>query len=96
MSSMTFPDNAGQGTTRSVSELREKKYSEVARLCELEKKQTDSQKEKQMKMLNIVQKDGIVGIDIQGSPCAVQEVFGLESREEGGEQELGEDEDYDL
>lgn len=44
MSSMTFPDNAGQGTTRSVSELREKKYSELARLCELEKKQTDSQK----------------------------------------------------
>jgi hypothetical protein len=52
--------------------------------------------EKQMKMLNIVQKDGIVDIDIQGSPCAVQEVFGLESREEGGEQELGKDEDYDL
>ncbi len=49
-----------------------------------------------MKMLNIVQKDGIVDIDLQGSPCAVQEVFGLESREEGGEQELGEDEDYDL
>ncbi|CAK9859801.1 unnamed protein product [Sphagnum jensenii] len=96
MSSMTFPDNAGQGTTWSVSELREKKYSELARLCELEKKQTDSQKEKQMKMLNIVQRDGIVDIDIQGSPCAVQEVFGLESREEGGEQELGEDEDYDL
>ncbi|CAK9195204.1 unnamed protein product [Sphagnum troendelagicum] len=96
MSSMTFPDNAGQGTIRSVSELREKKYCEVARLCELEKKQTDSQKEKQMKMLNIVQKDGIVDIDIQGSPCAVQDVFGLESREEGGEQELGEDEDYDL
>jgi hypothetical protein len=44
MSSMTFPDNAGQCTTRSVSELREKKYSELARLCELEKKQTDSQK----------------------------------------------------
>jgi hypothetical protein len=52
--------------------------------------------EKQMKMLNIVQKDGIVDIDIQGSPCAVQDVFGLESREEGEEQELGEDEDYDL
>jgi hypothetical protein len=46
-----------------------------------------------MKMLNIVQKDGI---DLQGSPCAVQEVFGLESREEGGEQEFGKDEDYDL
>jgi hypothetical protein len=41
-------------------------------------------------------KSGIVDIDIQGSPCAVQEVFGLESREEGGEQELGKDEDYDL
>jgi hypothetical protein len=39
---------------------------------------------------------GIVDIDIQGSPWAVQEVFGLESRQEGGEQELGEDEDYDL
>lgn len=49
-----------------------------------------------MKMLNIVQKDGIVDIDIQGSPCALQEVFGSESSEEGGEQELGEDEDYDL
>lgn len=49
-----------------------------------------------MKMLNIVQKDGIVDIDLQGSPCAVQEVFGLASREEGGEQELDEDEDYDL